>query len=59
VAGEVPWTLVTVYAGDSMRQLSVTGFSVSPAAVVAAAGLGIVVLSGPIYSRLRGGPSPE
>jgi uncharacterized membrane protein YdjX (TVP38/TMEM64 family) len=59
VLGEVPWALVTVYAGDSMRRLSVTGFSMSPAAVVAIAGLGVVVLSGPLYSRLRRGPSPE
>jgi uncharacterized membrane protein YdjX (TVP38/TMEM64 family) len=59
VLGEVPWALVTIFAGDSMRQLSVTGFSVSPAAVVAIAGLGIIVLSGPLYSRLRGGAIPE
>jgi uncharacterized membrane protein YdjX (TVP38/TMEM64 family) len=59
VVGEVPWALVTIYTGASMRRLSVSGFSVSPAAVVAIAGLGVVVLSGPLYSRLRGGPSPE
>lgn len=58
VLGEIPWALVTIFAGDSMRRLSVTGFSVSPAAVVAMAGLAIIVLSGPLYSRYRAG-SPE
>ncbi len=53
VLGEIPWALVTVFAGDSMRQLSVTGFSASPAAVAAMAGLAIIVLSGPLYSRYR------
>lgn len=57
VLGEIPWALVTIFAGNSMRRLTVTGFSVSPAAVVAMAGLAIVVLSGPLYSRYRaGGP---
>ncbi|WP_302081209.1 TVP38/TMEM64 family protein [Salinibaculum rarum] len=56
--GEVPWALVTVLAGDSMRTLSVTGFTLSPAAVLAIAGLGVIVLSGPLYSRLRE-PQPE
>lgn len=56
--GEIPWALVTVLAGDSMRTLSVTGFTLSPAAVGAIAGLGIIVLSGPLYSHLRD-PQPE
>jgi uncharacterized membrane protein YdjX (TVP38/TMEM64 family) len=58
VVGEVPWALVTVFTGDSMRRLSVTGFSVSPAALVAMAGLAIIVLSGPLYSHYREA-SPE
>lgn len=56
--GEVPWALVTVLAGDSMRTLSVTGFTLSPSAVLAIAGLGIIVLSGPLYSHFRE-PQPE
>ncbi len=57
VLGEVPWALVTIFAGDSMRQLSVSGFSYSPAALVAMAGLAVIVLSGPLYSRYRETPS--
>lgn len=56
VVGEVPWALVTIYAGDSMRTLTVTGFTLSPAILVAITGLGIIVLSGPLYSRYREGP---
>ncbi|MFC7134376.1 MULTISPECIES: TVP38/TMEM64 family protein [Salinibaculum] len=56
VVGEIPWALVTVLAGDSMRTLSVTGFSLSPAAVVLIASLGVIVLAGPLYTRLRGDP---
>jgi len=59
VLGEVPWALVTILAGDSMRQLSVTGFSFSPAAVVAMAGLAITVLSGPLYSKYCEAPGAD
>ena len=58
VVGEVPWALVTVVAGSSMRTLSVTGFTLSPAAVLAIAGLGVIVLAGPLYNHLRK-PQPE
>ena len=58
LVGEIPWALVTVLAGDSMRTLSVTGFTLSPAAVLAIAGLGVIVLSGPLYSHFRE-PRPE
>ena len=53
VTGEIPWALVTVFAGSSMRTLSVTGFTLSPAAVLAIAGLGVIVLAGPLYNHLR------
>lgn len=56
VVGEVPWALVTVFAGASMRTLSVTGFTLSPAAVIAFAGLGVIVLAGPLYTHFRGDP---
>lgn len=59
VIGEIPWAVVTVFAGDSMRTLALSGFSPGPAAVVAIAGLGVLVLSGPIYARVRGNPRPE
>jgi uncharacterized membrane protein YdjX (TVP38/TMEM64 family) len=58
IVGEVPWALVTVFAGSSMRTLSVTGFTLSPAVVVAIAGLGVIVLAGPLYNHLRD-PRPE
>ncbi len=58
IVGEIPWALVTVLAGDSMRTLTVTGFTLSPAAVLAIAGLGVIVLSGPLYSHFYE-PHPE
>jgi uncharacterized membrane protein YdjX (TVP38/TMEM64 family) len=54
VVGEIPWALVAVFAGDSMRTLALSGFALSPAAVIVIASLGVIVLSGPLYSRLRG-----
>jgi uncharacterized membrane protein YdjX (TVP38/TMEM64 family) len=59
LVGEIPWALVTVLAGDSMRTLSVTGFTFSPAAILAIAGLAVIVLAGPVYSHLRAEPRPE
>jgi uncharacterized membrane protein YdjX (TVP38/TMEM64 family) len=56
--GEIPWALATVLAGSSMRTLSVTGFTLSPAAVLAIAGLAVVVLAGPLYNHFRD-PQPE
>jgi hypothetical protein len=37
-----------------MRTLALSGFALSPAAVIVIASLGVIVLSGPLYSRLRG-----
>jgi uncharacterized membrane protein YdjX (TVP38/TMEM64 family) len=54
VVGEIPWALAAVLAGDSMRTLSLSGFSLRPAAVVAIASLSVVVLAGPLYNHLRG-----
>lgn len=59
LVGEVPWALVTVFAGDSMRTLSVTGFTLSPSAVLAIAGLAVIVLAGPLYNHLRGEARPD
>jgi len=59
IAGEIPWALVTVLAGNSMRTLSVTGFTLSPAAAIAIAGLAVVVLAGPLYKHFRADPRAE
>jgi uncharacterized membrane protein YdjX (TVP38/TMEM64 family) len=58
VVGEIPWALVTVFAGSSMRTLSVTGFALNPTTVLAIAGLGVIVLAGPLYNHLRE-PQPD
>ena len=59
VVGEIPWALVAVFAGASMRSLSLTEFAVSPELVVALAGLATIVLAGPIYSHLRTTPAAD
>lgn len=59
VIGEIPWAIVTILAGDSMRTLSVTGFSFSPPALLATGSLGVVVLAGPLYKHFRGDPVAE
>lgn len=51
VIGEVPWALVTVLTGASMRRLSLSEFSVSPELVIALAGLAVIILAGPLYNR--------
>ncbi|PSP27154.1 hypothetical protein BRC65_07470 [Halobacteriales archaeon QH_2_65_14] len=51
VVGEIPWALVTVFTGASMRTLSLSEFAVSPELVVALAGLALIVLAGPLYNR--------
>jgi len=52
VVGEVPWALVAVLTGASMRTLSLSEFAVSPELVVALAGLAVIVLAGPLYRQL-------
>ncbi|MFC7073287.1 TVP38/TMEM64 family protein [Halovenus rubra] len=54
VVGEVPWALVTVFTGASMRSLSLSEFAVSPELVVALAGLTVILLAGPLYNYYRG-----
>jgi uncharacterized membrane protein YdjX (TVP38/TMEM64 family) len=53
VVGELPWALVAVLTGASMRTLSLSEFAVDPAFVVALAGLAVIVLAGPLYNRVR------
>jgi uncharacterized membrane protein YdjX (TVP38/TMEM64 family) len=57
LVGEVPWALVAVLAGNSMRTLSPSGFALGPNAALAIGGLAVIVLAGPVYSHLRGSPS--
>ena len=54
LVGEVPWALVAVLTGASMRSLSLTEFAVSPELVLALAGLAVLTLSGPLYSHSWG-----
>lgn len=56
VIGEIPWALVTVLTGASMRRLSVSQFSLSPEFVVALAGLAVIVLAGPVYNHYQSPP---
>jgi len=59
VLGEIPWALVAVLAGASMRTLSLSEFAFSPALVVALVGLAAIVLAGPLYNRLTGAATPD
>ncbi len=51
--GEVPWAVVAVFAGASMRTLNLSSFTVGPMLVIALAGLAVLLLAGPTYRRLR------
>ncbi len=53
VLGEVPWALVAVFTGASMRTLSLSEFAVSPELLIALTGIAIIVLAGPIYNRVQ------
>jgi len=59
VLGEVPWAIVAVLAGDSMRTLTVGGFRPDPTVLVGIAALGLLVVGGPAYRHFRGGPVGE
>lgn len=60
--GELPWTIAAVFAGHSMRRLSISGVeTVDPALVVGCGLAGALLLSGPAYRlfgewRERGSP---
>jgi uncharacterized membrane protein YdjX (TVP38/TMEM64 family) len=51
VVGEVPWAVVTVLTGTSMRSLDLSTPTASPELLVALAGLAVIVLAGPVYRR--------
>jgi len=52
VVGEIPWALVTVFTGASMRTLDLSTAAMSPELLTALAGLSILVLAGPLYNHL-------
>ncbi|PSP86290.1 hypothetical protein BRC83_01090 [Halobacteriales archaeon QS_1_68_17] len=55
--GELPWAIVTVLAGSSMRRLTVEGVDPGLPLVGAAVGVAVLVLAGPAYRHLRDGPA--
>jgi len=59
VVGEVPWAIVAVVAGDSMRTLAVGGVRPDPAVLVAIVALGVLVFAGPAYRHFRDAPVGE
>jgi len=59
VVGEVPWALVAVLAGTSMRTLTLSEFAFSPSLLLLFACLAAVVLAGPVYNRVAGTASVE
>jgi len=54
--GEIPWVVVEVLAGASMRSLTATGLSVDalPQLLVLFGALGVLVLAGPTYRHVTG-----
>jgi uncharacterized membrane protein YdjX (TVP38/TMEM64 family) len=53
VIGEIPWALVAVVAGNSMRTLTVSGFRPDPLVLLGIAGLAVLVVGRPLYRHLR------
>lgn len=51
--GEIPWVVLEVLAGASMRQLSVDGLGTGLHVVVVSAALAVLVLAGPAYRHVR------
>jgi uncharacterized membrane protein YdjX (TVP38/TMEM64 family) len=51
IVGEIPWAITFVLAGDSMRTLTIEGAQPDLTVLVALTGLGLLVLSGPLYRR--------
>jgi len=52
VVGEIPWAAAAVITGASMRSLSLSP-AVTPELVVAAAGVAVLVLAGPVYGYVN------
>ena len=56
--GEIPWVIVEVFAGASMRSLSLTGVSIEalPQLVALFGAMGALVLAGPAYRHFTRRP---
>lgn len=52
--GELLWIVAAVTAGASMRTFTVDGAGSSLGLIAGAAGLGVLLLAGPVYRRVRG-----
>jgi uncharacterized membrane protein YdjX (TVP38/TMEM64 family) len=51
--GEFPWVIAAVLVGASLDELTTRGFTASPALVVGATALALLLLSGPLYRLLQ------
>jgi uncharacterized membrane protein YdjX (TVP38/TMEM64 family) len=51
--GEIPWVTAAVFAGASMRELTLRGLQNGLPLVVGAASLAVLVLAGPAYRHFR------
>ena len=58
VLGEIPWVVVEVVAGASMRSLTLSGFSIEalPQLLVSLGAMALLVLAGPTYRHFSGQP---
>ena len=52
VIGEIPWATAAVITGASMRSVSLSP-AITPELVVAAAGVAVLVLAGPVYEHVK------
>jgi len=62
VIGEVPWALAAVFAGASMRTLSLSEFTIDPMMIAALALFAILLLTRPLYNHFadaNSGDSPS
>lgn len=59
VIGEIPWAIVAVYAGASMRTLAFAEFAITPEFLVALGGFALLILAGPLYRRLASPDSED
>lgn len=53
-AGELLWVVAAVAAGASMRTFTLEGTGGSLGLIAGAAGLGVLLLAGPVYRQVRG-----
>lgn len=52
VVGEIPWVVLEVLAGASMRQLSVQGLGTGVHVILGSAAVAVLVLAGPTYRHV-------